>query len=111
MLKFLTKANGSPAGGKETVARDEGAMSESREDGPLPLSFLSLNVNGLKTRVEQPDGSWLEGIGKLVRRLDPDVIAMQEVKLTAKAPLGAKRGDGKPRQRVRVPYACLQNAR
>ena len=29
--------------------------------------------------------------------LEPDIIAMQEVKLTAKAPPGAKKGDGRPR--------------
>jgi hypothetical protein len=123
MLKFLTKADGSPLKGApgEDAADSEDAAPGGGEDAPLPKSFLSLNVNGLKTRVEQPDGLWLEGIGKLVQRLDPDVIAMQEVKLTAKAPPGAKRGDGQRRQRVRssaapsargVPvclvYPCLQ---
>ena len=29
--------------------------------------------------------------------LEPDIIAVQEVKLTAKAPPGAKKGDGRPR--------------
>ena len=69
------------------------------ESGPLPSSFLSLNVNGLIIRVSQGDGEWLEGIGKMVENLDPDVIGMQEVKLTAKAPPGAKKGDGRPRER------------
>jgi exonuclease III len=91
----------SPAGGADAkrpkVGEDE--SEGSCESGPLPRSFLSLNVNGLKTRVDQPDGKWLEGIAKLVQELDPDVIAMQEIKLTAKAPPGAKKGDGKPRQR------------
>ena len=93
MLKYLT--GGGAAEQKPKTDEEEGNC----HSGALPCSFLSLNVNGLKTRVEQADGAWLTGIGKLVEQLDPDVIGMQEVKLTAKAPAGAKKGDGRPRQR------------
>ena len=94
MLKFL-----SPAAGKRQKVEETGDEGDC-EGGALPCTFLSLNVNGLKVRVEKEEDGWLEGIGKMVQRLDyPDVIAMQEVKLTAKAPGGAKRGDGKPRER------------
>ena len=87
-----------PAGGamkKPRLSEDVGSC----ESGPVPRSFLSLNVNGLFLRVEQKEGGWMDGVGDLVRRLEPDVIAMQEVKLTAKAPKGAKRGDGAARER------------
>ena len=94
MLKYL-----SPSGGASKRQRTEEEKGDSPLAGPLPCSFLSLNVNGLRTRVEQADGAWLRGIGELVTRLEPDVIAMQEVKLTAKAPQGAKKGDGQPRER------------
>jgi exodeoxyribonuclease III len=94
MLKYL-----SPAAGASKRQRTDEGECDSPLAGPLPCSFLSLNVNGLKTRVEQADGAWLRGIGELVKRLEPDVIAMQEVKLTAKALQGAKKGDGQPRER------------
>jgi len=66
---------------------DDGGDKEC-ERGPLPLSFLSLNLNGICTRLEKQGGQWLKGIANLVEEKDPDVIAFQEVKLTAKAPAG-----------------------
>ena len=91
MLKYLNK--------RQRTDEGAGHAPENPHAGPLPRTFLSLNVNGLKTRVAQEDGAWLRGIGALVERLEPDVIAMQEAKLTAKAPPGAKRGDDKKRER------------
>jgi len=61
MMKFLT------GGGTAKKQKVEECESGDCESGPLPCSFLSLNVNGLKTRVEQENGAWLEGIGKLVQ--------------------------------------------
>eukprot|EP01054_Gregarina_sp_Poly1_P005656 Gregarina_sp_Poly_1__5655@NODE_2982_length_1483_cov_25_786723_g1883_i0_p1_GENE_NODE_2982_length_1483_cov_25_786723_g1883_i0NODE_2982_length_1483_cov_25_786723_g1883_i0_p1_ORF_typecomplete_len412_score20_50Exo_endo_phos/PF03372_23/2_3e18Exo_endo_phos_2/PF14529_6/6_6Exo_endo_phos_2/PF14529_6/0_71_NODE_2982_length_1483_cov_25_786723_g1883_i01981433 len=62
-----------------------------------PLKILSWNANGLVSRIKTHKE--LEAFGSLVQRHDPDLICIQEVKLSAHGPPGCAKGDGRPRQR------------
>eukprot|EP00960_Hanusia_phi_P025944 745983-Hanusia_phi.AAC.1 len=107
MLKFLKRESG---GGdreeKQKKRREEEEQRGEDEDpspastlssGRLPLSFLSWNANSLVNRCKEGSNikDWLD----LVRGLQPDVIALQEVRMVASAPPGSKRGDGRKRDR------------
>jgi len=62
-----------------------------------PQTLVTWNCNGLATRLRQSKD--VKGLEQYVRGVDPDAVLLQEVKLAASGPPGAKRGDGQPRNR------------
>ncbi|KAF8821555.1 exonuclease III APE [Cardiosporidium cionae] len=72
-----------------------------------PLSFLTWNVNGLRVRM-QTAWQW-NGFVNLVNYNTPDIICLQEVKLPAHSPVGARRRDGAPRDPSKVKSNEKQN--
>mmetsp|Transcript_27549 Transcript_27549/g.88392 ORF Transcript_27549/g.88392 Transcript_27549/m.88392 type:complete len:320 (-) Transcript_27549:232-1191(-) len=70
-----------------------GARAATRE----PSCFLSWNANCLFHRLERAaDRAAFE---RVIEAEQPDIILIQEVKMAAQGPRGAKKGDGKPRSR------------
>ena len=62
-----------------------------------PETMVTWNCNGLSTRLRQPRD--VAAFEQLLKDVDPDAVLLQEVKLAASGPPGAKRGDGQPRNR------------
>ncbi|XP_021762044.1 DNA-(apurinic or apyrimidinic site) lyase-like [Chenopodium quinoa] len=63
---------------------------ESKDDGKEPLKFLTWNANSLLLRAKN---NWSE-FSKLVSSLDPDIIAIQEVRMPAAGSKGASKNQG-----------------
>ncbi|EKX40256.1 hypothetical protein GUITHDRAFT_75737 [Guillardia theta CCMP2712] len=101
MLKFLKRAGDGEAREEEQKRRREEEVEESdtssASSGRLPRSFLSWNANSLVNRCKEEEN--MRGFCDLVLKLEPDVIALQEVRMVASAPPGSKRGDGRKRDR------------
>ncbi|OEH80007.1 hypothetical protein cyc_02408 [Cyclospora cayetanensis] len=68
-------------------------------DDPLPLSFLTWNLNGLLPRVRA--SQWRQ-FAAYIEEAKPDVICLQEIRLPALGPPGCRKGDGLPRHRGAV---------
>jgi exonuclease III len=87
-------SDSSAAGGSSSSSAASGSSSST------PLKVVTWNCNGLSSRLasDQDLGSFV----RFVRREAPDVILLQEVRMAAAGPPGAKPGDGQPRHRGKV---------
>ncbi|CDJ48254.1 DNA-(apurinic or apyrimidinic site) lyase, putative [Eimeria brunetti] len=78
---------------------------------PLPLSFLTWNVNGLLPRVKA--SQWTQ-FADYIKDVRPDVICLQEIRLPALGPPGCRKNDGQQRERgavrVELPAAAAAAA-
>ncbi|KAK6123686.1 hypothetical protein DH2020_042568 [Rehmannia glutinosa] len=70
---------------------ENGSAAETKENNDTtkkePLKFLTWNANSFLLRIKN---NWTE-FSKFVENLDPDVIALQEVRMPAAGPKGAPR--------------------
>ncbi|CEM33536.1 unnamed protein product [Vitrella brassicaformis CCMP3155] len=73
------------------------AAAEKRVKRSDPLKIVTWNVNGLTTRIK--DHKQWKDFESFMETEKPDVVCLQEIKLCAAAPPGAKKGDGRPRDR------------
>lgn len=76
-------------------AHTEKALCEGIEALGDPRILVSWNVNGLGTQLRD---EW-STIRAFLERERPDVLFLQEVRLSAAGPRGSKRGDGQKRKR------------
>eukprot|EP00961_Rhodomonas_salina_P166977 2250032-Rhodomonas_salina.1 len=97
MLKYLIRPNQNDSVEGEPAQKKAKDVNGEEDGGPLPSTFLSWNANSFANRCKNPDH--ISEFARVVEEHDPDIIAIQEVRLMAAAPFGAKRGDGKPRNR------------
>ncbi|CDJ60824.1 DNA-(apurinic or apyrimidinic site) lyase, putative [Eimeria maxima] len=76
---------------------------------PIPVSFLTWNINGLLPRIRA--SQWTQ-FADYVKEAKPDVICLQEIRLPAFGPAGCRKNDGEPRDRgaVRVELAAAASA-
>eukprot|EP00873_Tetraselmis_striata_P011720 jgi/Tetstr1/431984/TSEL_021461.t1 len=96
MHKFLKRpADGGGAAGSEGKA----AKLDDGGGGPVPepRTLMTWNCNGLTGRANSE--AQAEALRAMVATHAPDVLALQEVRMPASAPKGAKKGDGQPRSR------------
>ncbi|EPT25568.1 exonuclease III APE [Toxoplasma gondii ME49] len=87
---------------RETEEDGEGEL-ERRTEGPkrkAPLSIVTWNVNSIAARIRD-SRQWFY-FSRFLQKIDPDILCLQEVKLAAHGPPGAKRGDGMPRDHGRI---------
>ncbi|KEP63010.1 UNVERIFIED_CONTAM: exonuclease III APE [Hammondia hammondi] len=86
----------------ETEEQGEGEL-ERRAEGQkrkAPLSIVTWNVNSIAARIRDTR-QWFY-FSRFLQKIDPDILCLQEVKLAAHGPPGAKRGDGMPRDHGRI---------
>eukprot|EP00929_Paragymnodinium_shiwhaense_P115752 TRINITY_DN84821_c0_g1_i1.p1 TRINITY_DN84821_c0_g1~~TRINITY_DN84821_c0_g1_i1.p1 ORF type:complete len:437 (+),score=54.05 TRINITY_DN84821_c0_g1_i1:47-1312(+) len=82
----------------------ESAAKKARIDAPArqaqgdPSTLISWNVNGLTTQLKN---GWSH-IREFLRKEQPDLLCLQEVRLPAAGPKGCKKGDGQKRRRNEV---------
>lgn len=101
MDRFLIKRSAAPVDeplAKRTCTKDiDASVAGNVPAAPAgnPRTIISWNVNGL---VPQLKNAWPD-IQSFLAREKPDVLCLQEVRFPARAPKGAKRGDGQRRQR------------
>lgn len=99
MLRFLKR----PGDADDTLQKRPRTASDAAQvdnpDAPEPATFLTWNANSLPTRCK--GSADIKDFCRLIEQLEPDVVALQEVRMTAHAPDKAKKGDGQLRDRGR----------
>jgi hypothetical protein len=65
-----------------------------------PMKIVTWNCNGLSSRLSNADN--LKAFVAFVEKEAPDIIFLQEVRMSAAGPPGAKPGDGQARNRAKV---------
>lgn len=108
MLKFLNKRPADGEGGgsgldsNKTPRVEDGAEREGNgaqeSAAPEPRTLMTWNCNGLTCRAQS--AQQVAELQAMLWANQPDVVAIQEVRMPASAPKGAKKGDGQPRSRT-----------